>query len=290
MNANEHKSKTRTAVPVLGGMLLAAVLLSAQAPAGGPILSLAATTTNVSGANETIRIDLLRWSTDAERDELLGAWNMTLPAAPAAGARGGRGGAGGGRGGAGRGAAAAAPDPAAGDQAAGDNGDAPPAAPPAAAPPPAAAAGRGGRGGGGGRGGRGGAPAADAPKPTPEGTLAAELAKTPTVGYLWSSEVAGYAVHYAGKFATPDGSQRIVLITDRRLGAWNDVWKPTAGGDLNTSYEFSVIELHLNAKNEGEGKTSLTGKVALDSAVKAVALENYAAAPVVLKGVKPRTN
>lgn len=286
MNANERKSKTPTAAPALGGMLLAAVLLSAQAPAGGPILSLAATTTNVSGANEAIRIDLLRWSTDAERDELLGAWNMTLPAAPAAGARGGRGGAGGGggRGGAGRGAAAAAP--AAGNQAAGDNGDAAAAAPPAAA----AAGGRGGRGGGGGRGGRGGAPAADAPKPTPEGTLAAELAKTPTVGYLWSSEVAGYAVHYAGKFATPDGGQRIVLITDRRLGAWNDVWKPTAGGDLNTSYEFSVIELHLNAKNEGEGKTSLTGKVALDSAVKAVALENYAAAPVVFKGVKPRTN
>jgi hypothetical protein len=269
---------------------LAAVALTAQTPNSGPILSLTATTQNISGANDNIRIDVLRWSTDAERDEVFGAWSMTLAPAPAAGGRGGRGGGGGGRGG-GRGAAAPAAAPAA-DAAAGDaapdaGGD---GAPPPAAAPAAAAGGRGGRGGGGGRGGRGGGgAAADAPKPTPEGTLATELGKMPTVGYLWSSEVAGYAVHYAGKLPAADGGQRILLITDRRLGAWNDRWKLTAPGATPgdaANYDFSVIELHLNAKNEGEGKASLAGKLTVDAGAKTIALDSYDTLPVVLKAVK----
>src|SRR5262249_51527376 len=141
-------------------VVLPAVLLKAQTPATGPILRLTATSENVSGAPDTIRIDLLRWSTDAERDQMITAWNMpAAPAAPAAeGAARGGGGRGGARGAAARGggdaaagATAAGATPAAGDAGAGDG---------------AAAAGRGGaqRGGGGGRGGgRGGRGAAAEP-------------------------------------------------------------------------------------------------------------------------------
>ena len=107
----------------------------------------------------------------------------------------------------------------------------------------------------------------------------------PTVGYVWSSETAGYSVHYAARLAQPDGSERIILITDRRLGAWNNLWKP-AGAASPTDYEFSLIELHLNSKGEGEGKASLTGKVTVDNAAKTIVLENYTALPVILKGVK----
>ena len=49
-----------------------------------------------------------------------------------------------------------------------------------------------------------------------------------------------------------------------------------------------MIELRLNAKHEGEGKASVTGKVAVDSAANTIALESYAALPVTLKDVKPR--
>jgi hypothetical protein len=219
---------------LLSGIVLTGILALAQTPASGPVLRLTATTANVSGAPDSIRIDVLRWSTDAERDQLMAAWNMTAPAA----GRGGRGG----RGGAGRG------------------------------------------GGGGGRGRGGEEPAAP---PTPESTLAAAIEQVPTVGYLWSSEVAGYALRYAGKVAGPDGGERVILITDRRLGNANDLWKPTAPATAS-AYEFSVIELRLPAKGEGEGKTSLTGKVAPDSAARILAPENYDALPVVLKSVKHR--
>jgi hypothetical protein len=229
------------------------------AAAQTPILSLTATTDHVSGANDSIRIDVLRWSTDAERDQLLAAWNLTAPTL-APGGRGGRGGR------AGRGPAVdPAPDP-------------------SAVADPVPASGRAGRGGRGGRGARGG-DAPEAPPVTPESSLKTALGSAPIVGHLWSSEVAGYALRSAVKIAEPDGGERILLITDRRLGAWNESWKPV-GTDAVSSYEFSVIELHLNAKGEGEGKASLIGKVAVDSAAKVIGLENYAASPVVLKNVR----
>src|SRR6516162_4423461 len=65
-------------------------LLPAQTTSTGPTLRFTATPANVSGPHEAIRIDLFRWSTDAERDRLLAAW--TNPGAPRG--RGGRGRAG----------------------------------------------------------------------------------------------------------------------------------------------------------------------------------------------------
>ena len=245
----------------LRDMRLPAALLvfAAGLTAQGPILSFTATTENVAGAPDSIRIDLLRWSTDAERDQLVSAWSMT---------RGGRTWwkRGVGRGGAGRGGRAAVAEP----------------VPQIRLTPirdssavPVAGRARTGSGGG----------SEDAPPPTPEGTLAAALQRAPTVGYLWSSEVAGYAVRYAGKVTSPDGVDRIILITNRRLGATNDLWKPVGRGTPST-YDFSVIELRVNAKGEGEGKASLTGKVVPDSAAKVVALEDYGALPVVFKNVR----
>src|SRR5262249_35786121 len=125
---------------LLVGILTTGAIAIAQAPTG-PIMRFTATSDNVTGSGDAIRIDLLRWSTDAERDQFLAAWNVT---GPAPGARGGAAPAAGGRG-AGRGAAT-------------ENGAATPETPNAAAP--AAAGGGGGRGGRG--GGRGASPAPEA--------------------------------------------------------------------------------------------------------------------------------
>lgn len=82
-----------------------------------------------------------------------------------------------------------------------------------------------------------------------------------------------------------DGTERIIFATDRRLGAWNNLWKP-AGNATPNDYEFSIVEVRLNARGEGEGKASLTGKVAVDTAANTLALADYATAPVVFKDVK----
>jgi hypothetical protein len=206
---------------------LATVLLLADSPGS---VNFTAATANVASAPEPVRIEILRWSTDEERDKLMSAWNLKPAATPAS--KAGKG---------------------AGKQ------------------------GKAGKGPGPG----GGAPATQ----SPEAALARALQEAATVGYLWSSEMAGYALRYAGKIENPDGSQRIILITQRKLGTVNQVWRPTVDG-ASSSYEFSVLELRLNAKGEGEGKVSLTGRVAEDAAARIVTIENYNALPVVFRDVR----
>jgi hypothetical protein len=225
------------------------------------MLRFTATTANVSGAPDSIRIDLFRWSTDAERDKLMAAWELKPGAAGATGRGGGRGGRG-----------AAAPVAAPGEPA-------PDGAPAGVAAASADGGGRAGRGRGAARSGASAAPL------TPEAGLAVALKEAATIGYLWSSEAAGYALRYAGKVAWPDGSERIILITDRRLGEVNGLWK-LASQTAPASFDFSVIELRLNAKGTGEGKLSLDEKVAPDAATGVVALMNYDASPVVFTGLK----
>lgn len=113
------------------------------------------------------------------------------------------------------------------------------------------------------------------------------LQNASSVGYLWTSENVGYSIRFAYRVPLPNGGERIILATDRRLGISNNQWKP-AGPVAPNNYEFSVIELHLNAKHEGEGKASLVGNVAVDDAAKTIGLESYSSLPIVLKGVKPQ--
>ena len=153
----------------------------------------------------------------------------------------------------------------------------------------APAAGRAGAAAGGGRGGgRGAADASAAPR-TPEGALASAVKDMTPAGYFWTSEVGGYVIRYAAKVpGTAAGESRIVLLTDKRLGAAKNTWQPVPAGGTANTYEFSLIELRLPAKGEGEGKASLVGTVTLDPATKTMTLENYEAQPVTLRAVKLR--
>ena len=180
---------------ILVEMIAAPLPIHAQTQAG-PVDRFTATTVNVTGPNLPFRVDVLRWSTEAEGTQLLAALAMG------------------------------------------------------------------------------------------EKDFATALAALPTQGYLWTSESAGYLMRFAFKTSMPDGTERIIVATDRRLGSWDPtVWKPV-GNAPATDYTFSVVELRLAAGKPGEGKATVTTKVIADNDAKTVALDNYAAAPVVLKDVK----
>src|SRR5260370_34078056 len=75
-------------------ILVAPILLVAQAPLPKKIERFTGTTVNLNpGAGENLKIDVFRWSTDAERDALLAAFKekgdsgvgATLEKAPTAG-------------------------------------------------------------------------------------------------------------------------------------------------------------------------------------------------------------
>ena len=53
-----------------------------------------------------------------------------------------------------------------------------------------------------------------------------------------------------------------------------------------TDYEFTLVDIRLDSKGMGEGKTSLTTKVVLDIEASTIALENATATPAILQNVK----
>ncbi len=180
---------------VLAGILAASVLTQAQTQMKGPIDHFTGTAVNVTGAGDPIQVDLLRWSTDAEREQIV---------------------------------------------AAAEKGDK---------------------------------------------ELLAALERGQTLGYIWTSESAGYSVRFAHRMPSPDGSERIILATDHPLGNWNpQIWRAT-GTAKGNNYPFAVLELRLTRKG-GEGKSSLFAKVIIDKEARTLALENYSAATLVLKDVK----
>ena len=196
--------------------LLTVASLGAQAPTG----ALTLTATPASAAGETVKINIMKWSTSEQQDALL---------------------------------TAIAPPP-------------PPAAPAAGAPAAAAQA-----------------PAAQAAAPAapfnPMKSLEAALEKSPTIGMVWTSENTGYSVKYAYRAAQPDGSERIILATSRRIVAW------AAAPQSGTAPDFTIIEMKLDSRG-GEAKSSVNARVVVDLADKTLALANYSAAPVVLKDIK----
>jgi len=72
-----------------------------------------------------------------------------------------------------------------------------------------------------------------------------------------------------------------VLVTDRRLDSHAPDWAPASGAAADA--DFTVIEMRLDGRGAGEGKTSLTARVAIDTASNTLALDGYAAAPALLK-------
>ena len=157
----------------------------------------------------------------------------------------------------------------------------------AAAPPPTSARNPDAPAPGRGRAGRGRGRSAAAAPLTPIAAFTAALARMPTVGYLWTNDITGYSIKYAWHSPLPDGTDRIVLISDRRLGAYTGAWK-TQSDAPDTDYTFTLIEMHVASNGSLEGRTSLAAKIAVDGSAKTVALENYGAAVTSLTNSAPR--
>jgi hypothetical protein len=107
------------------------------------------------------------------------------------------------------------------------------------------------------------------------------LQDLPRMGYFRVPGELGIDIHFARKVPSPDGGERVVLVTDRRIGFWEAANRPRT-----IDYPFTVIELRLNGDGEGEGKMSLATKIVAETSHNIVTLENYDTQPVMLKNVR----
>jgi len=107
------------------------------------------------------------------------------------------------------------------------------------------------------------------------------LQDMPRMGYIKTPDSIGWDLHFARKMPGTDGGERVVLVTDRRIGFWEAANRPRS-----IDYPFTVIELRLNRDGEGEGKMSVATKIIPDKGNNIVTLENYDLQPVLLTNVK----
>jgi hypothetical protein len=101
------------------------------------------------------------------------------------------------------------------------------------------------------------------------------------VGYIRTPDSIGWDLRFARRIPGEDGGERVVLVTDRRIGFWEAVNRPRT-----IDYPFTVIELRFNRDGEGEGKMSLATRIIADKENNIITLENFDLQPVMLTQVK----
>lgn len=103
--------------------------------------------------------------------------------------------------------------------------------------------------------------------------LLSALQKMKSVGSIRTPRTLAWTLRYARQFKDDEGGRRIVLATDRPLG-FGEVHNSARTLD----YPFTIIEIRLDAKDEGEGKILSGTKIFVDRN-KEIVLENWGQQP-----------
>jgi hypothetical protein len=101
------------------------------------------------------------------------------------------------------------------------------------------------------------------------------------VGRIYTPDSLGYDLRYAQQRPGPDGGRDIVLVTDRPVSFWEATNRPRS-----IQYPFTIIQIHMNPKGDGEGKLALATKITADPDTKMIEIEDFAHQPVQLTDVK----
>jgi hypothetical protein len=107
------------------------------------------------------------------------------------------------------------------------------------------------------------------------------LRDTERVGMIRTPDTVGYDLHFAHQMPAEGGGRRIIIVTDRPIGAWEARERPRT-----MDYPFTVIEMHIKPNGKGEGKMSIAVKVVPVS--NTIYLEDYGTQPVLLQNVQAR--
>jgi hypothetical protein len=103
----------------------------------------------------------------------------------------------------------------------------------------------------------------------------------PRVGYMRTPNSLGYDLQYAYRFVNSDGTSRVVIGTDRPINFWEASRQPRT-----IDYPFTIIEMRLDAKGNGEGRMAAGTKISKSRDGKTIELENYGISPVALNEIK----
>lgn len=103
----------------------------------------------------------------------------------------------------------------------------------------------------------------------------------PRVGFIRSANSIGYDLQYAWRIVNSDGTSRIIIGTDRPVSFFE-----ASRNTRTMDYPFTIIEMRLDAKGEGEGRMAAGTKISKSKDGKTIELENYGISPVALNEIK----
>ena len=103
----------------------------------------------------------------------------------------------------------------------------------------------------------------------------------PRCGFIRTSRSLGWDIQYCREKELPDGSRRIILATDRRIGFLEASSQPRS-----KDYQFLLIEIRLAKDGKGQGKLASAAKVDYDKDMNTIRIENYDQEPVRLTHVE----
>jgi hypothetical protein len=112
----------------------------------------------------------------------------------------------------------------------------------------------------------------------PEG-LRKALEDIEPLGRITTPGSIGYDLRYAHQVPLPGGGRRILAGTERPMS-----FTEISRGTISSDYPFTIVEMRLNAKGEGDGRLSLATKIVGEGDY--VELENYDRAPIRLTKIK----
>ena len=112
----------------------------------------------------------------------------------------------------------------------------------------------------------------------PEG-LRKALEDIKPLGRITTPGSIGYDLRYAHQVPLPGGGRRILAGTERPMS-----FREMSRGTVSSDYPFTIVEMRLDAKGEGNGRLSLATKIVGDA--DRVELENYDLAPIRLTKIK----
>ena len=114
-----------------------------------------------------------------------------------------------------------------------------------------------------------------------EKALLSVLRDMPRAGSIAPPGGLGFEIRFARRTPGPDGSERVVLLTDRPISFWE-----RRDGGRSNDYPFTLIEMRIGSKGEGEGKISVAASIMADKVNNSIVLENYSNQPVRLHGLR----
>ncbi len=114
--------------------------------------------------------------------------------------------------------------------------------------------------------------------------LLSVLQKMERLGTLRASSTLGWDLRYAVQVPTEDGGRRVIVATERKVSHWQ------AGSDKRTGYPFTLVELHLDKDDKGDGRLSVATKIHRSKDGQHFELENYSAEPIQLQNVHRQKN